>query len=61
MLYFDNHNLKDAHVIIYQNSLIILFIFQQLQSQISQIDINMINGDNAFCNESLQLTPLKKH
>ena len=34
------------------NFLIIFFIFQQLKSQISQIDQN---GYNAFCDETLQL------
>ena len=33
------------------NFLIIFFIFQQLKSQISQIDQN---GYNAFCDETLQ-------
>ena len=35
------------------NFLIIFFIFQQLKSQISQIDQN---GYNAFCDETLQIT-----
>ena len=34
------------------NFLIIFFIFQQLKSQISQIDQN---GYNAFCDETLHL------
>ena len=34
------------------NFLIIFFIFQQLKSQISQIDKN---GYNAFCDETLQM------
>ena len=34
------------------NFLIIFFIFQQLKSQISQIDQN---GYNAFCDETLQI------
>ena len=34
------------------NFLIIFFIFQQLKSQISQIDQN---GYNAFCDETLQV------
>ena len=34
------------------NFLIILFIFQQLKSQISQIDQN---GYNAFCDETLHV------
>ena len=34
------------------NYLIIFFLFQQFQSQMSQIDEN---GYNSFCNETLQL------
>ena len=37
------------------NVLIIFFIFQQLKSQISQIDQN---GYNAFCDETLQFVTL---
>ena len=37
------------------NFLIIFFIFQQLKSQISQIDQN---GYNAFCDETLHLLPV---
>ena len=40
------------------NFLIILFIFQLLKSQISQIDQN---GYNAFCDETLQIYPSKSN